>query len=374
MADYEKFMEVADRLGLKGEERNEFIKREIEQVREEKNRERDERALEREREKEEKALQREKEEKALEREREKEERMERERQRAFEREKEEKQRERETQIEVMRIQLEIERVKMNNSKSEDKNGDEHTSKKFYDKLKLREFKPKEDKIENYVEQFEMVCSSNQINKADWATLLLSRLTGPSMAVLAILSEEERKDYQTVKNKIMMFYGTTEENYRQKFRNIRLEKEKDPSNIILDVRNNMLRWLQLAEVNMEDPKQLLEMFVIDAVLCNASKSLFSFLKERKIRTEKNLLTAIATFSDSHPELELDKRSDTGHFLAAVETRDRQDRYRRNNNNRYHSMPAKCVDMRHIRCWTCNRTGHRARQCRMQGQNYGQNYGQ
>ena len=56
----------------------------------------------------------------------------------------------------------------------------------------------------------MVCSSNQINKADWATLLLSRLTGPSMAVLAILSEEERKDYQTVKNKVMMFYGTTEE--------------------------------------------------------------------------------------------------------------------------------------------------------------------
>ena len=187
MADYEKFMEVADRLGLKGEERTEFIKREIDREREEKNRERedknrerDERALEREREKEEKAL---------EREREKEERMEREKdkQRTFEREKEErmekerdKQRERETQaqIEVMRIQLEIERVKMNNSKSEDKNGEEHTSKKFYDKLKLREFKPKEDKIENYVEQFEMVCSSNQINKADWATLLLSRLTGP----------------------------------------------------------------------------------------------------------------------------------------------------------------------------------------------------
>ena len=111
-----------------------------------------------------------------------------------------------------------------------------------------------------------------------------------------------------------------------------------------------------------------MFVIDAVLCNASKSLFSFLKERKIRTEKNLVAAIATFSDSHPELELDKRSDTGHFLAAVETRDRQDKYRRTNNNRYHSMPAKFTDMRHIRCWTCNRTGHRARQCRMQGQNY------
>ena len=95
-----------------------------------------------------------------------------------------------------------------------------------------------------------------------------------------------------------------------------------------------------------------------------------MKERKIRSKKNLVAAIATFSDSHPELELDKRSDTGHFLAAVETRDRQDKYRRTNNNRYHSMPAKFIDMRQIRCWTCNRTGHRARQCRVQGQNYGQ----
>ena len=111
---------------------------------------------------------------------------------------------------------------------------------------------------------------------------------------------------------MMFYRATEENYCQIFRNIRLDKEQDPNNIILEVRNNIVRWLQLAEVNIDDPKQMLEMFVIDAVLCNASKSLFSFLKERKIRTEKNLVAAIATFSDSHPELELDKRNDTGHF--------------------------------------------------------------
>ena len=46
----------------------------------------------------------------------------------------------------------------------------------------------------------------------------------------------------------------------------------------------------------------------------------------------LVAAIAKFSDSHPELELDKRNDTGNFVAAVETRDRQDKYRRTNNNR------------------------------------------
>ena len=48
MADYEKVMEVAERLGLKGEERNEFIKREIDREREEKNRERERRKTARE--------------------------------------------------------------------------------------------------------------------------------------------------------------------------------------------------------------------------------------------------------------------------------------------------------------------------------------
>ena len=49
MTDYDKVMEIAEKLGLKGEDKNEFIKREVDQVRqlmdrerEEKNRERDE--------------------------------------------------------------------------------------------------------------------------------------------------------------------------------------------------------------------------------------------------------------------------------------------------------------------------------------------
>jgi hypothetical protein len=48
MANYEKLLEIADKLGYKGEEKSEFVKREIEEERKAKDRERDERAIERE--------------------------------------------------------------------------------------------------------------------------------------------------------------------------------------------------------------------------------------------------------------------------------------------------------------------------------------
>jgi hypothetical protein len=45
-----------------------------------------------------------------------------------------------------------------------------------------------------------------MSKQDWATLLLSRLTGPSMAVLAILSYKDMKDYDSQNKGVIILWN------------------------------------------------------------------------------------------------------------------------------------------------------------------------
>ena len=125
--------------------------------------------------------------------------------------------------------------------------------------------------------------------------------------------------------MLSFFGNTEDFYRRAYHNIRLDKDRDPNNVILEIKINILRWFQLAEINIEDPKQILEMFIIDNILSNASKSLFTFLKERKIRSEKQLISALSLFTDANPEQELDNRSNASNFLAAVDNWNNQNAY-------------------------------------------------
>ena len=245
MANYEKLLEIADKLGYQGNEKSEFVKREIQLERQTRDNERDQRVKERAADKEERDAQ--------------------------------------LQLRKLELELQLEMAKLNvNNDNNDKHSEgQSRSKRFVDKVKLREFKPKEDSIENFIQQFELICLSKDVHKQEWVTLLLSKLTGPSMSVLAILSDEDRKDYDIVKIKVLSFFGNTEDFYCRTYHNIRLDKDKDPNNVILEIKNNILRLLQLAEINMEDPKQILEMFIIDNILSKASKFLFTFYKKERL---------------------------------------------------------------------------------------------
>ena len=112
--------------------KREFVKREIQLERQTRDNERDQRVKERAADKEEKAAIREKE-------------------------------ERDAQLQLRRLELELqlEMAKLNvKNDNNDKHGDgQSRSKRFVDKVKLREYKPKEDSIENFIQQFELICIS-----------------------------------------------------------------------------------------------------------------------------------------------------------------------------------------------------------------------
>ena len=79
--------------------------------------------------------------------------------------------------------------------------------------------------------------------------------------------------------------------------------------IFKIKENLLKWLELAGVDIQDPKQLLDIFIVNTILEESGSKLFSFLKERKVRTEDDLITTISMLKDPYPHEELVKSSST-----------------------------------------------------------------
>ena len=221
-------------------------------------------------------------------------------------------------------------------------------------IKIKYFNPKEESIESYLTLFQTLAEQNNIEKEKWATLLLSKLTGDTLNIIQYMTPEERTDFELVKRNLLTFLGQTEDVYRKKFHDIKLDKSKDPQVLIHEIHTSLIKWIELTKIDLNSPQAILEIFVVDKVLNNASDNLFTFLKERKINNEKMLITALSDFKDAHPNVELDNRE---HKLTAITNNDREKRYK---DKRYFSLPNRGNYT--IRCWTCNRLGHTSRKCR------------
>uniref|UniRef100_A0A2C9LAC0 Uncharacterized protein n=1 Tax=Biomphalaria glabrata TaxID=6526 RepID=A0A2C9LAC0_BIOGL len=140
-----------------------------------------------------------------------------------------------------------------------------------------------------------------MNSALMAQQLLANLRGEPLNIIDTLTMEQRKDYNTVKQRLIEHFGKTEEHYRKLFREIKLAKNADLKRTVHDMRQNMTKWLQLANCNLDDPKQILDFFLIENVLINVTDAAFSFLKERKIKNEAELISNLTTYKDSHPNI-------------------------------------------------------------------------
>ncbi|XP_055888141.1 hybrid signal transduction histidine kinase D-like [Biomphalaria glabrata] len=113
--------------------------------------------------------------------------------------------------------------------------------------------------------------------------------------------------------------------------------------------NMLKWLELAKCDIKDPIQILDMILIDNVLSNVTDLVFTFLKEKKVKTETDLITNLNLFKDSHPGHTMDKR-ELHQLAATVNTTNNS-----NSNDRFKFSNSKT-------CFNCGKKGHVKSQCR------------
>ncbi|XP_055893179.1 DNA ligase 1-like [Biomphalaria glabrata] len=331
MSSYDKILELVKIMELEGDEKKEFIKKELEKAEKEKDRiERKERE-----EREEKKQIRDREERAAERAHQKE-----------LKELETKQRESQDKVELAKLEAAKTNPNIITQQS--------TTKPFISKF--HKYNSKDETLENYLVQFEHIASTYNLNNEDMAKHLLANLSGEPLNIISTLTIDQKKDYAAVKTRLLEHFGKNSDFYRKLFRDTKLKKDGDFNRIIFDMRTNMIKWLELAKCDIKDPTQILDMLLIDNVLNNVTDLVFTFLKEKKIKTETELITNLNLFKDSHPGHTIDKR-DLHQLVATATTFN-------NNNDKFKWSNTKT-------CFNCGRKGHVKNQCKAPI-NYNNNY--
>ncbi|KAJ8023583.1 hypothetical protein HOLleu_36062 [Holothuria leucospilota] len=89
---------------------------------------------------------------------------------------------------------------------------------FNVKLKGFHVLTSDDDVECYLSTFERLCIKHDIPEANWTIILESFLTGKAQRAYFALTENEKEDYQLVKESVLYAYQLTPSTYREKFRN------------------------------------------------------------------------------------------------------------------------------------------------------------
>uniref|UniRef100_A0A2C9L3H3 CCHC-type domain-containing protein n=1 Tax=Biomphalaria glabrata TaxID=6526 RepID=A0A2C9L3H3_BIOGL len=308
MSSYDKIVELVKVMELEGDKKREFIERELAKIEKKEREEKD--IIEKDKDREERAAER-----------------------AHQKQLKE--------LETRQKELELEAAKTNPNIITQQS----TTKPFISKF--HKYNSKDETLENYLVQFEHIASTYNLNNEDMAKHLLANLSGEPLNIISTLTVDQKKDYAAVKTRLLEHFGKNSDFYRKLFRDTKLKKDGDFNRIIFDMRTNMIKWLELAKCDIKDPTQILD--VTDLV--------FTFLKEKKIKTETELITNLNLFKDSHPGHTIDKRD--LHQLAATATTSNN-----NNNDKYKWSNTKT-------CFNCGRRGHVKNQCKAPI-NYSYNY--
>ena len=296
----ENLIKMGRELGYSGAELQTFVKEEKAEIRqrEKEQREREEKEREREREREEKEREREREreEKEREREREREEKEREREERRLEREAEEQ--ERQAQLQLAKINAEIEISRANKSTTK------NASHEFVSKVpKMAPFsESKGDTMDALIFRFEMLVKSYDWSNDTKFLALSNLLTGDSLRVLQTLSLEQQ-NYNYLKQALLKKFLCTAADYNNKFRNaIPLPSEDADafiSRLVFD------RWVELSEIEKGNYEQLRDLMLRDQIYSSLHSDIVMFLKERSPKSVKEIRSLAEKYRTAHPSKPLAK---------------------------------------------------------------------
>ena len=378
----EKFIQLGEKFGLEGEKLLEFVRDQEEKEREEKRREeeREEKRREEEREEKLRQLQEAKEERQR---REEEEREERRRQKDEEREARRQEREirkLQQEADLMRQkeaaevakrehELELARIAaMNGDGRTAERGDREDRAKA---PKLPSFVDGKDDLDAYLQRFERFAETAKWKKDGWASKLSALLSGRALEVYSRLSEDAAKDYDRVKIALMKRYDLTEDGYRRKFRASKPEVDESPEQFIVRLDRYLLRWLELSNTERSFDG-LKDLIVKEQFIDSCPKDLAIHLRERAPET----LAKIAKIADQYLE------AHGKHLFSSASRKPTVQPERDEAKNMQINPPAlhcfKCNTRGHKavncptqtkKCFLCGKQGHEARNCRSGGRRSG-----
>ncbi|XP_049518734.1 uncharacterized protein LOC125943451 [Dermacentor silvarum] len=209
------------------------------------------------------------------------------------------------------------------------------------------FDDKRDDLDAYLHRFERIALGQGWERSEWATALSLCLVGEALNVFGRMPASESMDYDKVKKALLQRFRLTAEGFREKFRNSKPEQSETGKQFACRLTNYFDRWMEMANTE-KTYEGVRERIVIEQFLTCCSPKLNVFLKERSLKRLDDFAESADQFLEAQGLRNLGKNEE--------ETRKRDDDVTQ---VRQGAVPKV------LRCFLCNRVGHRAVDCRVGG---------
>ena len=149
--------------------------------------------------------------------------------------------------------------------------------------KLPYFEKSKDKMDSYLSRFEKYAVANKWDRSIWAAYLSALLKGRALEVYDRLSVADANDYEKLKDALLKNFDMTERGFRKKFRNDRPERSETFNQFGSRLRSYLDKWINMAKIE-NTFEAICDFMARDQFLESCSRELYVHLKPK---TFKNL---------------------------------------------------------------------------------------
>ena len=322
--DFERYVEMANTLGLPKEEILKFCREQAAIERQERKEEREarekekqlqiereerEKQLQIEREEKEKQLQieREKREKQLQIEREEREkqieREEREKQLQFERDREERESRLKAEIEMERMRTEVRKAELaaeaSRSRTDVRTDDEEIRgvRCNYKNFKMPVFDENSTDFEAYCRRFELTATAYKVPVEFWGIELAKCLQGNALEVYQRLSDEDCCNYEALKNALRKRYKLTEGGFRMRFRRSRCEANEPLKEFACRLMKYFENWVKMSDCE-ETYEGVKTLMIKDQLFYTLPKEVQTHIKESGKQSLDDMVRNATNYMEAH----------------------------------------------------------------------------
>ncbi|XP_037521061.1 uncharacterized protein LOC119397715 [Rhipicephalus sanguineus] len=216
------------------------------------------------------------------------------------------------------------------------------------------FNEERDDLDAYLRRFEHVAQSQRWPREDWATALSLCLSGEALNVFSRMSASECTDYDKLKKALMTRFRLTEEGFRDKFRKATPNNNETCSQFLTRLRHFLERWVELSGAgNRYDA--LFELVLKEQFLSTCATALELFLRENTDASLTEMVRRAEQYTEAHGWRNFSRG-------AAAGERPKTPAIRTGQSGDY-QPPAGAKRQPEKHCFLCARTGHNAESCRL-----------
>ena len=197
-----------------------------------------------------------------------------------------------------------------------------------DTAKLTKLTESED-IEAYLTTFERMMVAHEVEEEKWAFKLAPNLSGKAQLAYAAMDSEGAKDYEQVKETILLRYNINTETYRQRFRSAKKQEDWSYRDLIVKLQDLSRKWTK----DKTSAEEVVDLMVTEQFLTTLPQELRVWVTDRKPKTS----TEAGQMADEY-----------------VQTRKSTQENKR--------VSGEKVIKEAVLCHTCGKAGHIARDCR------------